>query len=148
MSDLPSAILFSCTMNSVRSPMAESIMKFLHGHRVYIDSVGVRSKDIDGFAIAVMDEIGIDLSRHHAKTFDDLEDDFFDVVITLSPEAQHRAVELTRVMACEVEFWNTMDPSLVESEDRETVLDAYRQVRDHLMMKIKQRFPVQSASDT
>lgn len=148
MSDLPSAILFSCTMNSVRSPMAESIMKFLHGHRVYIDSAGVRSKDIDGFAIAVMDEIGIDLSRHHAKTFDDLEDDFFDVVITLSPEAQHRAVELTRVMACEVEFWNTMDPSLVESEDRETVLDAYRQVRDQLMMKIKQRFPVQSASDT
>lgn len=148
MSDLPSAILFSCTMNSVRSPMAESIMKFLHGHRVYIDSAGVRSKDIDGFAIAVMDEIGIDLSRHHAKTFDDLEDDFFDVVITLSPEAQHRAVELTRVMACEVEFWNTMDPSLVESEDRETVLDAYRQVRDLLMMKIKQRFPVQSASDT
>jgi protein-tyrosine-phosphatase len=148
MSDLPSAILFSCTMNSVRSPMAESIMKFLHGHRVYIDSAGVLSKDIDGFAIAVMDEIGIDLSRHHAKTFDDLEDDFFDVVITLSPEAQHRAVELTRVMACEVEFWNTMDPSLVESEDRETVLDAYRQVRDHLLMKIKQRFPVQSASDT
>lgn len=148
MSDLPSAILFSCTMNSVRSPMAESIMKFLHGHRVYIDSAGVRSKDIDGFAIAVMDEIGIDLSRHHAKTFDDLEDDFFDVVITLSPEAQHRAVELTRVMACEVEFWNTMDPSLVESEDRETVLNAYRQVRDHLLMKIKQRFPVQSASDT
>ena len=135
-------------MNSVRSPMAESIMKFLHGHRVYIDSAGVRSKDIDGFAIAVMDEIGIDLSRHHAKTFDDLEDDFFDVVITLSPEAQHRAVELTRVMACEVEFWNTMDPSLVESEDRETVLNAYRQVRDHLLMKIKQRFPVQSASDT
>jgi len=128
--------------------MAELIMKFLHGHRMYIDSAGVRSKDIDGFAIAVMDEIGIDLSRHHAKTFDDLEDDFFDVVITLSPEAQHRAVELTRVMACEVEFWNTMDPSLVESEDRETVLDAYRQVRDQLMMKIKQRFPVQSASDT
>ena len=123
-------------------------MKFLHGHRVYIDSAGVRSKDIDGFAIAVMDEIGIDLSRHNAKTFDDLEDDFFDVVITLSPEAQHRAIELTRVMACEVEFWNTMDPSLVESEDRETVLDAYRQVRDQLMMKIKQRFPVQSASDT
>ncbi len=148
MSDLPSAVLFSCTMNSVRSPMAESIMKFLHGHRVYIDSAGVRSKDIDGFAIAVMDEIGIDLSRHHAKTFDDLEDDFFDVVITLSPEAQHRAIELTRVMACEVEFWNTMDPSLVESEDREVVLESYRQVRDQLMMKIKQRFPVQSASDT
>jgi len=148
MSDLPSAVLFACTMNSVRSPMAEAIMKFLHGHRVFVDSAGVRSKDIDGYAVAVMDEIGIDLSRHHAKTFDDLEDDYFDIVITLSPEAQHRAVELTRVMACDVEFWNTMDPSLIESEDREQVLEAYRAVRDQLMERIKQRFPVQTALDT
>jgi protein-tyrosine-phosphatase len=148
MSDLPSAVLFSCTMNSVRSPMAEAIMKFLHGHQVFVDSVGVRSTEVDGFAIAVMDEIGIDLSRHRAKTFDDLEDDFFDVVITLSPEAQHRAIELTRVMACDLEFWNTMDPSVVESEDRETKLQAYRDVRDQLMERIKERFPLQSATDT
>ncbi|MBO6946552.1 MAG: arsenate reductase ArsC [Rhodospirillales bacterium] len=148
MTDLPSAVLFACTMNSVRSPMAEAIMKFLHGHQVYVDSAGVRSKDIDGYAITVMDEIGIDLSRHHAKTFDDLEDDYFDIVITLSPEAQHSAIELTRVMACEVEFWNTMDPSLIESEDREVVLDAYRQVRDQLMQRIKDRFPVQTPLDT
>ncbi len=148
MSDLPSAVLFSCTMNSVRSPMAEAIMKFLHGHRIFVDSAGVRAKDIDGYAVAVMDEIGIDLSRHHAKTFDDLQDDYFDIVISLSPEAQHSAIELTRVMACEVEFWNTMDPSLIESEDREVVLDAYRAVRDQLMQKIKQRFPLQSQSDT
>lgn len=148
MNDLPSAVLFCCTMNSVRSPMAEAIMKFLHGHRVYVDSVGVRSTDIDGFAITVMDEIGIDLSRHHAKTFDDLEDDYFDVVITLSPEAQHRAIELTRVMACDVEFWNTLDPSMIETESREAKLDAYRMVRDQLMERIKERFPVQSTSDT
>jgi len=148
MSDLPSAVLFACTMNSVRSPMAEAIMKFLHGHQVFVDSAGVRSKDIDGYAVAVMDEIGIDLSRHHAKTFDDLEDDYFDIVITLSPEAQHRAIELTRVMACDVEFWNTMDPSLIESEDREQVLEAYRAVRDQLMQRIKERFPVQTAMDT
>lgn len=148
MSDLPSAVLFSCTMNSVRSPMAESIMKFLHGHHIYVDSAGVRSAEVDGFAIAVMDEIGIDLTRHNAKTFDDLEDDYFDVVITLSPEAQHRAIELTRVMACELEFWNTMDPSLIESESREAKLDAYRAVRDQLMTRIKERFPVQSVTDT
>ena len=148
MSDLPSAVLFSCTMNSVRSPMAESIMKFLHGHRVFVDSVGVRTADIDGYAIAVMDEIGIDLSHHNAKTFDDLEDTYFDCVITLSPEAQHRAIELTRVMACDLEFWNTMDPSLIDSEDREVRLEAYRQVRDQLMQRIKDRFPVQSASHT
>ena len=120
----------------------------LIGHRSAAISAGARAKDIDGFAITVMDEIGIDLTRHHAKTFDDLEDDYFDIVITLSPEAQHSAIELTRVMACEVEFWNTMDPSLIESEDREVVLDAYRQVRDQLMQRIKNRFPVQKPLDT
>lgn len=128
--------------------MAESIMKFLHGHQVYIDSAGVRSTEVDGFVIAVMDEIGIDISRHHAKTFDDLEDDYFDLVITLSPEAQHRAIELTRVMACEIEFWNTMDPSLIESENRETKLEAYRAVRDQLMARIKERFPIHNVADT
>ncbi len=128
--------------------MAEAILKFLHGHQIFVDSVGVRATDIDGFAIAVMDEIGIDLTRHRAKTFDDLEDTFFDTVITLSPEAQHRAIELTRVMACDLEFWNTMDPALVESEDREVRLQAYRDVRDQLMSRIKQRFPVQSSSHT
>jgi protein-tyrosine-phosphatase len=148
MSDLPSAVLFSCTMNSVRSPMAEAIMKFLHGHRVFVDSVGVRPGQIDGFVIAVMDEIGIDISRHNSKTFDDLEDDYFDLVITLSPEAQHRAIELTRVMACEIEFWNTMDPSLIESDNREVRLQAYRDVRDQLMTRIKDRFPVSTSSDT
>ncbi len=127
--------------------MAESIMKFLHGQRVFIDSVGVRSGDIDGFAVAVMDEIGIDLTRHHSKTFDDLEDDYFDLVIPLSPEAQHRAVEMTRVMAVEIEFWNTFDPSIIESESRDVKLEAYRKVRDDLMARIKTRFPTSSAVD-
>ena len=148
MSDLPSAVLFACTMNSVRSPMAEAIMKFLHGHRVFVDSVGVRTGYIDGFAVAVMDEIGIDLTRHNSKTFDDLEDDNFDIVIPLSPQAQHRAVEMTRAMAVEIEFWNTFDPSIIESEDREVKLDAYRKVRDELMIRIKTRFPITSAIDT
>ena len=148
MSDLPSAILFSCTMNSIRSPMAEGIMKFLHGHQVYIDSAGVREGQIDGFTIAVMDEIGIDMSKHTSKTFDEMEDDFFDLVITLSPEAQHKAMELTRIMACEVEFWNTFDPSIIETENREEKLKAYRMVRDQLMERIKARFPVQAVVDT
>lgn len=148
MGDIPSAVLFACTMNSVRSPMAEAIMKFLHGHRVFVDSVGVRSGEIDGFAVAVMDEIGIDLTRHHSKTFDDLEDDYFDLVIPLSPQAQHRAIEMTRVMAVDIEFWNTFDPSIIESESREVKLDAYRKVRDELMARIKERFPTTSAVDT
>ncbi|MBC8268033.1 MAG: arsenate reductase ArsC [Rhodospirillaceae bacterium] len=145
MSDLPSAVLFSCTMNSVRSPMAEGILKHLHGHKIYVDSAGVRKGEIDGFVIEVMDEIGIEISKHNSKTFDDLEDDSFDIVISLSPEAQHKAVEMTRVMACEVEFWNTFDPTIIEGS-REIRLDAYRQVRDQLMAKIKTRFPIEAAS--
>ncbi len=148
MADIPSAVLFACTMNAIRSPMAEGILKFLHGDRVYIDSVGMRRGEINGYCITVMDEIGIDMTQHKTKSFDDLEDSYFDLVITLSPEAQHKAVEMTRVMACEVEFWNTFDPSLIESEDRETVLDAFRTVRDQLMERIKARFPLVSVADT
>lgn len=146
MEDIPSAVLFACTMNSVRSPMAEGILKHLHGHRVYVDSAGARAGEMDGFAIEVMDEIGIDLSTHKTKTFDDLEDSSFDLVISLSPEAQHKAVEMTRVMACELEFWNTFDPTMVEGS-RDVRLEAYRQVRDQLMIRIKEKFPVGMHSD-
>ena len=139
MADLPHAVLFSCTRNAVRSPMAEGLLKYLLGHRIYVDSVGIRPLEIDPFVVEVMDEIGIDLSKHRPKTFEDLEDTSFDLIISLSPEAQHSAVELTRTMACEVEFWNTLDPSIVEG-NRDMRLDAYRQVRDQLMRRIEQRF--------
>ena len=147
MVELPSAVLFACTMNSVRSPMAEGILKFLHGTRIYVDSTGVRASEVDGFAIAVMDEIGIDIASHKPKVFEALEDSYFDLIISLSPEAQHRAIEMTRVMAVEIEFWNTFDPTVVETDDREVRLDAYRQVRDHLMDKLKGRFPTVKAID-
>ncbi len=139
MEDLPRAVLFSCTLNSVRSPMAEGLLKHLLGHRIYVDSAGVRSGEIDPFAVAVMEEIGIDLSRHRAKSFDELADSSYDLIISLSPEAQHKAVELTRTMACEVEFWPVMDPTWVEGS-REVRLEAYRQVRDELRRRIEARF--------
>ena len=140
MADLPGSVLFACTANSIRSPMAEAYLKYLHGSRIYVDSVGVRGRQVDGFAVAVMEEIGLDISGHRPKTFGQLEDTNFDIVVSLSPEAQHSAVELTRTMAIEVEFWNTLDPSIIEGA-RETRLDAYRQVRDQLMARIHQRFP-------
>ena len=139
MDALPDAVLFACSQNSVRSPMAEGLLKHFLGHRVYVDSCGVRTSEVDGFAVAVMEEIGIDISKHRAKSFDDLEDTSFDLILSLSPEAQHSAVELTRTMACEVEFWNTFDPSMVEGS-REIRLDAYRKVRDQLEKRIHQRF--------
>ncbi len=137
--DMPDAVLFACTHNSVRSPMGEGLLKHLLGHRIYVDSAGVRPQEIDHFVVEAMDEIGIDLSKHRAKGFHDLEDTSYDLIISLSPQAQHSAVELTRTMACEVEFWNTFDPSIIEG-NRETRLDAYRQVRDFLQRRIEQRF--------
>lgn len=141
MAGLPGSVLFCCTYNAIRSPMAEGLLKQLHGRRIFVDSVGVRSQEIDGFVIAVMDEIGIDMAKHRSKTFDDLEDTSFDLIISLSPEAQHKAVDMTRTMACDVEFWNTLDPSIIEG-NREERLEAYRQVRDGLMQRIRRRFPV------
>ena len=147
MSDLPGAVLFACSENALRSPMAESILKHLHGHRIYVDSVGVRAGKLESFAVEVLDEIGIDLSRHRSKSFDDLEDEYYDLIITLSPEAQHRAVELTRTMAVDLEFWHTFDPSIVEG-NRDTCLAAYRQVRDQLLERICDRFPSLRPLDT
>ncbi|MEL0107453.1 MAG: arsenate reductase ArsC [Rhodospirillaceae bacterium] len=137
---LPSAVLFACTENSIRSPMAEGILKYYQGHRIYVDSVGVRKSEVNGFAVAVMEEIGIDIGGHKSKTFGDLEDTSFDCVISLSPEAQHSAVELTRFMSCEVFFWNTFDPSIIHGS-RDSILEAYRQVRDTLLNKIQNEFP-------
>ncbi|CAO3361552.1 low molecular weight phosphatase family protein [Azospirillum melinis] len=136
------SVLFACTYNMIRSPMAAAMMRHYHGTRVYVDSVGVREGDeVDPFAVAVMEEIGIDLSKHRCRTFEDLEDTNFDLIVSLSPEAQHRAIEMTRTMACDVEFWNTFDPTLVDGT-RDAMLEAYRQVRDGLMAKMKQRFPL------
>ena len=141
MPGLPSAVLFACTFNSIRSPMAEGILKSLHRGRIFVDSVGVRAVEIDPFAVEVLGEIGIDLARHRSKTFQMLDDTSFDLVISLSPEAQHSAVELTRWMSCEVEYWATFDPSVIEGT-RAVRLDAYRKVRDELVTRITRRFTV------
>lgn len=135
------SILFACTFNSVRSPMAEALMRHFHGRRVYVESAGVREGEIDPFVVEVMNEIGIDMSRFQSRTFDQLEDSSFDLIISLSPQAHHRAVEMVRTMACEVEYWKTMDPTAVDGS-REVIVDAYREVRDGLTRRILERFPL------
>jgi protein-tyrosine-phosphatase len=137
---LPGSILFACTHNVIRSPMAEAIAKHLLGKWVFVDSAGLRKGEPDPFVVQVLDEIGIDRSKHRPKDFDDLEDSSFDLIVTLSPEAHHRALEFTRTMACDVQYWPTFDPSLVEGS-REQRIEAYRDVRDDLMKRIRQRFP-------
>jgi len=142
----PSAVLFACTYNAVRSPMAEALMKYFHGRQIWVESAGAHKGELDHFAVAAMDEIGIDISKHKVRSFSELEDSSFDLVISLSPEAQHHAVEMTRAMACDVEFWNTYDPSVTEGT-REVRMDAYRMVRDQLERKILERFPLAVARD-
>jgi protein-tyrosine-phosphatase len=140
--DLPGAVLFACNFNRVRSPMAAGLMRLIYGDRVFIDSCGLRpeaSEEVDPFVVAVMDEVGADLSRHHGKSFADLNDGSFDVVISLTPEAQHRAVEMARGRAVDVEYWPTHDPTLA-SGSREAILDVYRKVRDDLRARILERF--------
>jgi len=138
--ELPGSVLFACTMNAIRSPMAAAILKFFHHRRIYVDSVGVRAGLSDPFVNEVLDEIGITLRGHVAQEFDELADDFFDLVISLSPEAHHRAVEFMRDASVEVEFWPMPDPSLAAGS-RTQRLDAYRHLRDRLMERIYHRFP-------
>lgn len=135
------SVLFVCAQNAVRSPMAEAMAKHFFGKSVYIQSAGARKGEVDGFALAVLDEIGIDAHRHRPKSLDELEEWEglnFDLIISLSPEAHHRALDLTRVLAAEVEYWPTVDPTVVQGT-REQMLEAYREVRDGLMSRIKAR---------
>jgi protein-tyrosine-phosphatase len=138
----PQAVLFACGMNSARSPMAAAMLKQMLGTSLYVGSAGVRKGELDAFAAAAMEEVGIDISAHRPLTFeelDDLEGLNFDLIVTLSPEAHHKALELTRTLAADVEYWPTADPTAVEGS-REQRLNAYRDVRDQLLRRIRERF--------
>jgi len=140
----PLAVLFACGLNSVRSPIAAGLFAQMFGRAIYVGSAGARKGELDPFAVAVMAEIGIDISRHKPITFEELEDLEglnFDLIITLSPEAHHRALELTRTSSVDVEYWPTADPTGVEGS-REQRLEAYRGVRDQLLQHLRQRFSV------
>jgi protein-tyrosine-phosphatase len=134
----PQAVLFACHMNAIRSPMAGALAR-LYFPRLYVATTGVIQGENDSFTTAVMQEIGIDLARHRPTTFDDLEDSNFDLIVTLSPDAHHRALELTRSVSTEVEYWPTPDPEGAQGS-REQVLAAYRDARDYLAERIRQRF--------
>jgi protein-tyrosine-phosphatase len=138
----PQAVLFACGLNSVRSPMAASLLQRMFPQALYVRSAGVRKGELDSFAVAVMAELDQDISGHKPVTFEELEDWEglnFDLIITLSPEAHHRALELTRAHAVDVEYWPTQDPTGTEG-NREQKLQAYREVCDTLSMRIRKRF--------
>ena len=140
----PQAVLFACGLNSVRSPMAAGLFRHFFG-RTYVGSAGVRKGELDPFAVAALDELGLDIAKHKPITFEELEEWEglnFDLIVTLAPEAHHKALELTRTLAVDVEYWPTADPTAIEGT-REQRMDAYREVRDQLMKRIRQRFSTQ-----
>jgi protein-tyrosine-phosphatase len=139
----PQAVLFACGQNAIRSPMAAALLRQMRGTTLYVASAGVRATTLDPFAVAVMEEIGLDIAAHRPKTFEDLEDLEglnFDLIVTLSPEAHHKALALTHRLAADVEYWPIADPADVEG-NRAQRLDAYRTVRDQIAARIRARFP-------
>ena len=137
--ELPGAVLFACTQNAIRSPMAAAILRHLAGRRTYVASAGMIAGPVDPMLAEIMDEIGIDLSKHTPNSLEDLHDTTFDLVVTLSPEAHHTVLAMTRTMDFVVEYWASMDPSYTEGT-REQRLLAYRMLRDQLFARIKRRF--------
>jgi len=137
----PRSVLFLCSLNAIRSPMAAALLKHLRGSRIHVQSAGIREgAAIDGFAVAVMGEFGIDIRDHQPQSLSDLKDASFELVVTLSPEAHHQALELTRTRPVAVEYWAIQDPTVAEGP-REVRLEAYRAVRDALLKRIRARFP-------
>jgi protein-tyrosine-phosphatase len=119
--------------------MAENLTRALFGDRIYARSAGVAAGDTDPFMQAVMAERGVLTSGHQPMTLEELGDSYFDLVITLSPEAHHHVLQLLRSQAIDVEYWPTMDPSTVAG-NRDQVLEAYRQTRDRLEERVRARF--------
>ncbi len=135
----PQSVLFACSHNVVRSPMAEALGRHYFGREIFFASAGLRAGERDPFAVVVMEEIGIDIARHRPQSFDDLDEMNFDLIVSLSPEAHHRSLEFTRSLAIDVEFWRTFDPTATQGS-RETILDAYRSTRDSLHARIVAAF--------
>ena len=145
MPKLPQSVLFCCDHNAVRSPMAEGVMKQFYGQDVYVQSVGVvNDLEIDGFAIAACAEIGVELSRHRSRSFDEMEQmgdtlSSFDVIEALSPASQKRALDLTRFYHLTVEYWPVLDPTGI-GETRDAKLNAYRQTRDQIVEQLQRKW--------
>jgi protein-tyrosine-phosphatase len=136
----PKSILFACSLNAVRSPMAEGLAKTLLSQKIYVDSAGLSTNELDQFAVAVMAEIGIDITNHNTQCYDDISVEQFDLIVALSKDSYVRAKALTRNTAVEVEFWETEDPTAQNNGSRESRLAAYRTVRDKLRKTIRSRF--------
>lgn len=139
----PRSVLFMCRMNSVRSPTAEALARSMLPSDVFVASAGVRRGEHDPFVDATLAEVGLALPGHQPHSLGELEDSYFDLIVTLAPEAHHAALELTRSMAVQVEYWPTTDPTVIQGT-REQILEAYRDMRERLASNIRERLVKQA----
>jgi protein-tyrosine-phosphatase len=137
---MPASVLFACNMNAIRSPMAAVLLRAHTGGQIYTASAGVRGGEDDPFVSEVLAEIGLDLGGHTPHAFEALADLNFDLIVSLTPEAHHKAGELARTADVQTEYWPTMDPT-AEEGPRARRLAAYRDLRDQLARRIAERFP-------
>jgi len=140
---LPRSLLFVCGRNAVRSPVAERLARHLLPPSTFIASAGVQLGEADPFVDVVLAEEGFEPQERRSRTLDELEDDYFDLIVTLSPEAHHAALDMTRTLASEVEYWPTVDPTATQGS-RGQVLDAYRDMRERLKARIRERFGLET----
>lgn len=145
-SGAPHSVLFLCGQNAIRSPIAESLARSLLSPNVFIASAGVRAGERDPFVDAVLEEAGLPPRKEQTVALEDMEDAYFDLIVTLAPEAHHAALELTRTMAIDVEYWPTPDPS-VAAGTRVQIMDAYRDVLTRLKERIEARFGRKTAKE-
>lgn len=141
----PSSVLFICNHNVIRSPMAEAITRAHFGNTIFAASAGIRAGNPDPFVETALDELNIDIHNREPKTLEELDEGYFDLIVTLSPTAHHVALEMAHVDATEIEYWPAADPTVVQGS-REQVLNAYRDVRDRLRERIMQRFGMEQTS--
>lgn len=140
---LPHSVLFVCGMNAVRSPVAERLARAMLPASIFVASAGVHVGEHDPFVDVILAEAGLDAGPRAPRALEELEDTYFDLIVTLSPQAHHVALELTRTLAVEVEYWPTPDPTATQGT-REQVIDAYRDMRDRLKARIEERFDLKS----
>jgi arsenate reductase len=120
-------VLILCTGNSARSQMAEGLLRSFGGDRFEVFSAGTKPSTVRPEAIAVMSELGIDLSGHHSKHVREFDGQHFDYVITVCDNAN----ESCPVFPADTEriHWSFPDPAAVEGSETER-LAAFRRIRD------------------
>jgi arsenate reductase len=130
-------VLFLCTGNSCRSQMAEGFARAMETPAIEVYSAGVEARGLSPRAVAVMDEVGVDIRQQTSKTIAEIPAGEIDTVITLCGDAAARCPVFPGVVVRE--HWALADPARAEGSE-EAILEAFRSVRDELQKRVRSPF--------